>query len=77
MANCSLHEDMDVLQCLNILVDFDEKGYLFQIFTESVDYRPTIFFEIIQRKNHNGFGANNFVALFRSLERSIKRLVEI
>lgn len=61
-------EDLDVLQKLNILVDYDENGYLLQIFTKPLEDRPTVFVEIIQRNNHNGFGAGNFKSLFESLE---------
>ncbi|KAI3639473.1 hypothetical protein MIR68_002488 [Amoeboaphelidium protococcarum] len=61
-------EDLAILQKLHILVDFDENGYLCQIFTKPVEDRPTLFWEIIQRKNHEGFGAGNFQALFLSIE---------
>ncbi|KAI9488440.1 4-hydroxyphenylpyruvate dioxygenase [Zychaea mexicana] len=61
-------EDLSLLQKLNILVDYDENGYLLQIFTRPVQDRPTVFVEIIQRNNHNGFGAGNFKSLFESLE---------
>lgn len=60
-------EDRKKLQDLQILVDGDEEGYLLQIFTKNVI--GPIFFEIIQRKNHNAFGEGNFGALFRSIER--------
>lgn len=50
------------------MVDYDEKGYLLQIFTVPVEDRPTLFIEIIQRRNHQGFGAGNFKALFESIE---------
>lgn len=65
-----INESMEMLKTLQILVDFDgETGdYMLQIFTESMDYRPTIFFEIIQRNGHKGFGAGNFKALFEALE---------
>jgi 4-hydroxyphenylpyruvate dioxygenase len=61
-------EDLDILQKLHILVDYDENGYLLQIFTRPLEDRPTLFVEIIQRNNHNGFGAGNFKSLFESLE---------
>ncbi|ORX55211.1 4-hydroxyphenylpyruvate dioxygenase [Hesseltinella vesiculosa] len=61
-------EDLDVLQQLKIMVDYDENGYLLQIFTRPLEDRPTLFVEIIQRNNHNGFGAGNFKSLFESLE---------
>ena len=61
-------EDIEMLQKLHILVDYDENGYLLQIFTKPVEDRPTLFIEIIQRRNHQGFGAGNFKALFESIE---------
>jgi 4-hydroxyphenylpyruvate dioxygenase len=61
-------EDLDILQKLKIMVDYDENGYLLQIFTRPLEDRPTVFVEIIQRNNHNGFGAGNFKSLFESLE---------
>lgn len=61
-------EDIDTLQKYKILMDHDEKGYLLQIFTKPVEDRPTLFYEIIQRRNHDGFGAGNFKALFVSIE---------
>ncbi|KAI1729195.1 glyoxalase/Bleomycin resistance protein/Dioxygenase superfamily domain-containing protein [Ditylenchus destructor] len=67
-ANMRIDEDMDKLQKLQILVDFDENGYLLQIFSKPCEDRPTLFLEIIQRHNHSGFGAGNFKALFESIE---------
>jgi 4-hydroxyphenylpyruvate dioxygenase len=64
-----IKEDIDALQKLKILVDYDEQGYLLQIFTQNVEDRPTLFFEFIQRRNHNGFGVGNFKALFEAIER--------
>lgn len=61
-------ENLDIIEELNILVDFDDKGYLLQLFTQPVEDRPTLFWELIQRANHEGFGAGNFVALFTSIE---------
>jgi 4-hydroxyphenylpyruvate dioxygenase len=61
-------EDLEHIRKLNILVDYDEKGYLLQIFTKPVEDRPTFFIEIIQRRNHQGFGAGNFKALFEAIE---------
>lgn len=63
-----VEEDIDILQQNKILVDYDDKGYLLQIFTKPVEDRPTLFFEVIQRKNHSGFGAGNFKSLFESIE---------
>ncbi|CAJ1068002.1 -hydroxyphenylpyruvate dioxygenase [Xyrichtys novacula] len=61
-------EDLDVLQELKILVDYDDNGYLLQIFTKPVQDRPTVFLEVIQRHNHQGFGAGNFKSLFQAIE---------
>ncbi|XP_042277822.1 4-hydroxyphenylpyruvate dioxygenase [Thunnus maccoyii] len=61
-------EDLDVLQELKILVDYDDNGYLLQIFTKPVQDRPTVFLEVIQRHNHQGFGAGNFKSLFEAIE---------
>jgi len=71
LEHCStkIQEDIDVLQKLQILVDFDDKGYLLQIFTKNVEDRPTLFYEFIQRCNHKGFGAGNFKSLFEAIER--------
>lgn len=62
-------EDMDDLRKLNILVDRDDEGYLLQIFTKPVEDRPTLFYEIIQRKGAKSFGKGNFKALFEAIER--------
>ena len=64
-----MKEDLKVLQSLAIMIDADEEGYLLQIFTKPVEYRPTLFFEVIQRMGARGFGAGNFKALFESIER--------
>src|SRR5262249_21779165 len=64
-----LNEDFDTLQRLNILIDFDEGGYLLQLFTKPLMDRPTVFIEIIQRNNFSGFGAGNFKSLFEAIER--------
>jgi 4-hydroxyphenylpyruvate dioxygenase len=61
-------EDIDTLEKLKILIDYDDKGYLLQLFTKPVEDRPTLFFEFIQRKNHWGFGAGNFKSLFKAIE---------
>lgn len=65
----SIDEEVRQLQELKILVDRDEEGYLLQIFTKPQQDRPTLFFEIIQRKGAQSFGAGNFKALFESIER--------
>jgi 4-hydroxyphenylpyruvate dioxygenase len=64
-----IDEDMETLSRLGILVDRDDEGYLLQIFTKPVEDRPTLFFEIIQRKGAKSFGKGNFKALFESIER--------
>ena len=64
-----IDEDLEPLRKLGILVDRDDEGYLLQIFTKPVEDRPTLFFEIIQRKGAKSFGAGNFKALFEALER--------
>ncbi|GIR29722.1 MAG: hypothetical protein CM15mP44_0050 [Candidatus Neomarinimicrobiota bacterium] len=64
-----IDEDINVLSKLGILVDSDENGYMLQIFTKPLQDRPTLFFEIIQRKGSNSFGKGNFKALFESIER--------
>lgn len=63
-----IEQDIEQLRELKILVDFDEQGYLLQIFTRPVQDRPTMVFEIIQRYNHDGFGAGNFLSLFKAIE---------
>jgi len=64
-----IQEDFALIKELNILVDRDEEGYLLQIFTKPVEDRPTLFFEIIQRRGAQSFGKGNFQALFEALER--------
>ncbi|HET7632916.1 MAG TPA: 4-hydroxyphenylpyruvate dioxygenase [Gemmatimonadaceae bacterium] len=64
-----IDEDLAPLKELGILVDRDDEGYLLQIFTKPVQDRPTVFFEIIQRKGAISFGAGNFKALFEAIER--------
>ena len=64
-----IDEDIAPLRELGILVDRDDEGYLLQIFTKPVEDRPTIFYEIIQRKGAKSFGAGNFKALFEAIER--------
>lgn len=63
-----IEEDLEVLKKWGIMVDRDEEGYLLQIFTKPVEDRPTLFFEIIQRKGAKSFGKGNFKALFESIE---------
>ena len=64
-----IDEDVHALSELGILVDRDEEGYLLQIFSKPMEDRPTLFYEIIQRKGAKSFGAGNFKALFEALER--------
>lgn len=64
-----IDEDLEPLKQLGILVDRDHEGYLLQIFTKPVEDRPTLFFEIIQRKGAKSFGKGNFKALFEALEK--------
>ncbi|ADQ19149.1 4-hydroxyphenylpyruvate dioxygenase [Leadbetterella byssophila DSM 17132] len=68
-----IQEDIQAIKDLNILVDRDEEGYLLQIFTKPVSDRPTLFFEIIQRKGATSFGKGNFKALFEAIEREQAR----
>lgn len=64
-----IDEDIEPLQRLGILIDRDDEGYLLQIFSKPLEDRPTLFFEIIQRKGAQSFGKGNFKALFEALER--------
>ncbi len=64
-----IDEDLTELKKLNILIDRDDEGYLLQIFSKPVEDRPTVFYEIIQRKGALSFGKGNFKALFESIER--------
>jgi 4-hydroxyphenylpyruvate dioxygenase len=64
-----IDEDLQPLQQLGILIDKDDEGYLLQIFSKPLQDRPTLFFEIIQRKGAKSFGKGNFKALFEALER--------
>lgn len=68
-----IDEELEALKNLNILVDRDDEGYLLQIFTKPVEDRPTLFYEIIQRKGARSFGKGNFRALFVSIEREQER----
>jgi 4-hydroxyphenylpyruvate dioxygenase len=69
----SINESIEDLEELGILVDRDPDGYLLQIFTKPVQDRPTVFFEIIQREGARSFGAGNFKALFKAIEREQER----
>ena len=69
----SIAEDVQQLAELGILVDHDDEGYLLQIFTKPVEDRPTLFFEVIQRRGSQSFGKGNFKALFEAIEREQAR----
>jgi 4-hydroxyphenylpyruvate dioxygenase len=68
-----IDEELEKLKALGIMVDRDDEGYLLQIFTRPVEDRPTLFFEIIQRKGAQSFGKGNFQALFESIEAEQER----
>jgi 4-hydroxyphenylpyruvate dioxygenase len=68
-----IDEPLERLEQLGILVDRDDEGYMLQIFTRPVQDRPTLFFEIIQRKGSRSFGKGNFKALFEAIEREQAR----
>jgi 4-hydroxyphenylpyruvate dioxygenase len=65
----TIDQDLARLREHNILIDADDEGYLLQIFTEPVEDRPTVFFEVIERHGSRGFGVGNFKALFEAIER--------
>jgi 4-hydroxyphenylpyruvate dioxygenase len=65
----TIDEDIATLREHNILIDADDEGYLLQIFTEPVEDRPTVFYEVIERHGSRGFGVGNFKALFEAIER--------
>jgi 4-hydroxyphenylpyruvate dioxygenase len=68
-----IDEPIEELEKLGILADRDDEGYMLQIFTKPVEDRPTLFFEIIQRKGSRSFGKGNFKALFEAIEREQER----
>lgn len=68
-SSLKLNEKFEDIQALDVLIDFDEGGYLLQLFTKPLMDRPTVFIEIIQRNNFEGFGAGNFKSLFEAIER--------
>jgi len=68
-----IDEDIEEIRRLNILVDRDDEGYLLQLFTKPVEDRPTLFYEIIQRRGARSFGKGNFKALFEAIEREQER----
>jgi 4-hydroxyphenylpyruvate dioxygenase len=65
----TIDEPVEELEKLGVLVDRDDEGYMLQIFSRPVGDRPTLFFEIIQRKGSRSFGKGNFKALFEAIER--------
>jgi 4-hydroxyphenylpyruvate dioxygenase len=69
----TIDEDIEPLRELGILVDRDDEGYLLQLFSKPVEDRPTLFYEIIQRKGARSFGKGNFKALFEAIEREQAR----
>jgi len=69
----NINEPIDKLSELGILVDRDDEGYLLQIFTQPVEDRPTLFFEVIERHGSRGFGEGNFKSLFEAIEREQAR----
>ena len=68
-----IDEPIGELKQLGILVDRDDEGYMLQIFTRPVEDRPTLFYEVIQRKGSRSFGKGNFKALFEAIEREQER----
>ncbi len=72
-ANIKIPENLDDLAQYDIMIDFDENGYLLQMFTKPMTDRPTAFFEFLQRRTFNGFGANNFRAIFEAIEQEQER----
>ncbi len=72
-ASGTIDEPIGELQELGILVDRDDEGYMLQIFTRPVEDRPTLFYEVIQRKGSRSFGKGNFKALFEAIEREQAR----
>jgi 4-hydroxyphenylpyruvate dioxygenase len=68
IKDAGVKEDLEAIKELGILVDYDDEGYLLQIFSKPLQDRPTAFVEIIERHGARGFGAGNFKALFEALE---------
>lgn len=72
-SKITIKESIDTLEKLHILCDFNENGYILQLFTKPLFDRPTTYLEIIQRNNHSGFGAGNVQALYEAVERLQKQ----
>ena len=68
-SSITVSQDFQKLKELGILIDFDEGGYLLQLFTKHLMDRPTVFIELIYRNGFSGFGAGNFKSLFEAIER--------
>jgi 4-hydroxyphenylpyruvate dioxygenase len=68
LQNINVKEDLKAIEELGILVDYDDEGYLLQIFSRPLQDRPTAFIEVIERHGSRGFGKGNFKALFQALE---------
>ncbi|KAM3962670.1 4-hydroxyphenylpyruvate dioxygenase [Aphomia sociella] len=68
-SSVKVSESIEALSENNILIDFDERGYMLQAFTKHVQARPTLFIEILQRRNHRGFGAMNYKWVFEAIEK--------
>ncbi|KAG7308816.1 hypothetical protein JYU34_006051 [Plutella xylostella] len=67
-SSLNVAEGVDTLKECHVLIDFDERGYMLQAFTKHLQARPTVFIEIIQRRNHRGFGAMNYKWVFEAIE---------
>lgn len=65
----TIDQDLEKLREANVLIDADDEGYLLQLFSEPVQDRPTVFYEVIERHGSRGFGEGNFKALFQAIER--------
>ncbi|CAG4940657.1 unnamed protein product [Parnassius apollo] len=68
-SSVNVTESIEMLKEHDVLIDFDDRGYMLQAFTKHVQARPTLFIEIIQRRNHRGFGAMNYKWVFEAIER--------
>jgi 4-hydroxyphenylpyruvate dioxygenase len=66
--NLDLGINLETMRKLDIVIDYDDQGFILQIFTKPLESRPTLFFEFMQRNNHDGFGAGNFKSLFSAIE---------
>lgn len=71
--NVKIDRDIAELHRYHVLVDYDQRGHLYQIFTRPIQDRPTVFLELIERHSYGGFGAGNIKALFESIEEEQKQ----